>query len=197
MPRKWSELKTIRQKKRRLKHIVRDFFRYNIWGDYKRGGVMGLYHWIRCHVWNRYHVINISGEDDYSWGWMDRDHIMIMACFKILKMFVEQEDPKIGLRSLDDYRYEGDECMLESLKAQLEREAEVRALYIWWTETRPKEHAECATLLNDFDVSFTKKGIKVSDEKKSHGWFERTQELDKKDEEMLIRLMKVRRNLWT
>lgn len=197
MPRKWSELKTAKKKVRRLRHVVQDFFRWNVWGDYRRGGIMGVYHWIRCHVWNRYHIVDIRGEDGYTWGWLDRDYVMLLACFKILKTFVEEEDPKIGLRTLEDYRYEGDDCMLESLKDQLERGAEVRALYVWWTETRPREHKECADLLNTFEVSFGKKGINVSDEKKSHGWFERTQELDKKDEEMLIRLMKIRRSLWT
>lgn len=137
-----------------------------VWGGYRRGGICGLYHWIRCHTWNRYHIIDIRNESDYDWGWIDRDRAMFLACFKILEDFVEKEDPDVGLRKPEDYSVVDDDG---SLARQLEWEREIRALYIWWTEDRPR------ALLD--------------------GW--RTHDEDRKDDEMLARLMKVRKHLWT
>lgn len=181
---------------KRLKHVVRDLFR-SVWGGYRSGGISGLYHLIRCHTWNRYHVVNISGECGYDWGWIDRDSVLLYASFKILKDFVEQENPTVGLMTLEDYRYEGDEWTLESMKAQVEIEREIRDLYDWWTIQRPRDWAEKDELLDGVEVDFTENGIKVSDERRSRKWWDRERELDAKDEEMLIRLAKVRQALWT
>lgn len=180
-------------------------------GDYKRGGLRGAYHWVRCHVWNRYHVINVSGEDGYDWGWMDRDHVLMLACFKILKEFVEKEDQRIGLRTVDDY---GGEHMTEDEresfeKGQLAHEREIRALYTWWTVDRKREHAEVDAIIADADVDMKfgepdGSGCSPLDfvyapgsQEKWELYRKRTDELDAKDDKMLLRLMAVRRSLWT
>jgi hypothetical protein len=76
--------------------------------------------------------------------WVDRDFLMLHACFQILKDFVEEED---GLNHADDDEFN----------------AEVKELYDWWC-------------------------------RQDYG----TQEIaDKKDIEMLDRLIKIRCQLWT
>lgn len=206
--RKWKDLKGAKKKSRRALHAAWDFLRRSVWGGYRRGGLCGLYHWVRCHVWNRYHIFNISGEDGYDWGWIDRDQALLMVSFAVLRDFVEKEDPKIGLRTLDDYMCKCNEpecnshdnelnCMIESTKAQIEREKEVRALYDWWTKDRKREHEECLELLSGVEVSFGKNTVNVSDQKKSKSWYDRDQEFHQKDEDMLIRLAKIRLCLWT
>ena len=132
--------------------------------------VSNAYYWLRCHLWTRYHIINISGICDYKWGWLDRDNVLLYASFKILQDFVEKEDPKIGLRTLEDF---GAPC--KGLEAHLEIEREVRAIYDWWVKERPTMYRAWA---------------------ESYSW-KVEEELDKTDEEMLIRLVKIRRYLWT
>lgn len=80
--------------------------------------------------------------------WIDRDEIMLHACFQILKDCVEKE-------SVDT------DCNYEANKEFVD---EVRFLYQWWESRKDKE---------------------------------RKYETDKQDTEMLIRLMKIRTQLWT
>lgn len=170
-----------RRSRDRLERIVRA-----LWGGYRRGGVNGAYHWLRCHVWNRFHIIDISGEDWYDWGWIDRDHAMLLACFKLLRDYVEKEDPRVGLvevrssactaggcTSLGDNPI-ADDTFAHVHRSQLDAAREVRALYDWWTIDRPRE-------LEAIDPA---------------DWHTR-QLAESKDDEMLMRLMKVRRYLWT
>ena len=143
-------------------------------------------YWLRCHLWDRYHIIDISGQDGYRWGWIDRDHAMYLACFKILTEFVEQEDPQVGLRSEADYRGDLSEndwqqYYRSSVLKQIEIEKEVRALYDWWKTGRALAHARAGDIRKrNFD-----------------DWCAEMTRLDDQDEEMLLRLMKVRRSLWT
>lgn len=88
--------------------------------------VSNAWYWIRTHTYNRYHIVNCKDPGNgYSWGWQDRDHLILLACFKILKDFMEQEYPSnIDWDYNDEYR---------ATKAELEY------LYKWWTEIRPSQ----------------------------------------------------------
>lgn len=201
--RKWKQLKTKRKKVKRLLSIIGDFFKYRIWGDAKRGGIRGAWWWIKYHTTHRYHIINISGQDNYEYGWTDRDHAMYLACFKILVDFVEKESPKIGdeTDTIESYKdsdrdwFDGEE---EGIRACIARHKEIRALYSWWKVERKKEHEEVSKLMNEFDYEFSSKGVQCTGSFKARDeWHRRTDELEEKDEEMLMRLMKIRRSLWT
>lgn len=155
-----------------------------------------FFYWIRSHLWNKYHIIDISGEADYSYGWIDADHALLLANFKILRDFVEKEDPKVGLRTLKSYgKADYDSSWNKTVKAQLEKEKEIRALYVWWTKTRPKEHKDLGKMLDSYDDSLLI--FNKSTKNNSMKWFNKNKELDAKDEEMLIRLIKVRGKMWT
>lgn len=137
----------------------------------RRSELSEVYYWLRTHTVHRYHIIDIRGEDGYTWGWIDRDHAILLACFKLLRDFVENENPTVGLGGIEAYAWEGMSAgELEGLAAQVAREKEVRALYVWWTVERKKEKEA------DHD---------------EYDW------QDKRDDEMLLRLMAVRGSLWT
>jgi hypothetical protein len=77
--------------------------------------------------------------------WVDRDEIILHACFQILKDYIDKE--------------KGDtHCNYEAHKEFVD---EIRFLYNWWEKR-----------VNDIS-------------------------LDKDDDEMLLRLMKIRKQLWT
>lgn len=89
-------------------------------------------------------LLKIDSLDKKSIRWIDRDVIMLHACFQILKDCVEKEH-------VDTH------CNYDSHKKFVD---EVRFLYGWWI-----------------------KRAKTFD--------------DKEDDEMLLRLMKIRSSLWT
>lgn len=158
---------------RRIFHTVKDFFRYTIWGDFKRGGIRGAYHWVRCHVWNRYHVLDLRKPGVYDWGWIDRDFAMWLACFNLLVEYVEKETP------FEVVNWDWNPEHANAGK-------EIRELYEWWKRGRKAEQDE----------------LHAMDHGNYNGpawqaWMKRHDELEAKDDEMLDRLMKVRRYLWT
>jgi hypothetical protein len=182
------------------------------WGVWRKLWDWQPLYWLRCHTFTRYHIIDIRGQDGYTWGWIDRSHAMYLACFKILMEFVEGEDPGIGLRSEQEYRGDlGDEewaqhrpCILE----QLERDNEIRALYDWWKTGRKQEQDACTKLLDGYDFRLRNafKPVPDSDlleyippakDPRWEAWKVEHDRLEAKDEEMLARLMKVRQALWT
>lgn len=93
-------------------------------------------------------MINLKIESLQSKGWVDRDEIMLYACFQLLKDCVEQEH-------VDTH------CNYEAHKDFVD---EVRFLYNWWINRLKKN---------------------TSDEQMIE------------DDLMLIRLMKIRKGLWT
>jgi hypothetical protein len=164
---------TFRKKLTRIRHDIQDFFRYRIWGRYHGGGLVGAYHWVRCHTWNRYHIIDLRGHGDYKWGWIDRDHAMWIACFSLLVDYVEKEEP---FKYIDwDWNDEHQAVARE-----------IKEIYDWWKSGRKKDHEDLAAI--------------DTEGYRGPGWQEycrRSEELDQKDDEMFDRLMKVRKYLWT
>src|SRR5258708_2352151 len=58
--------------------------------------VRDLPYWIRCHTYNRYHIVDCRNAW-YKWGWQDVSELMLYSSFELLRRFVENED---GLESL-------------------------------------------------------------------------------------------------
>ncbi len=151
----------------------------------------GMTWWVRHRTTNRHHIINISGMDGYTKGWIDRDNAMYLACFKLLCEFVELEDPGVGTREVEEYLSKDSEPApgeREGIQGQVDREKEVRALYTWWTQERPAELKRIEGMVvpgwRAEDANFTT-------------YCDAQDAQEAKDEEMLMRLMKIRKSLWT
>ena len=152
-------------------------------------------YWVRCHTFTRYHLLDLRDRGEghgYRWGWMDRDHFMLLACFTLLRDFVEQEDPEIGLRGEEGHEWT--EGQREAVAQQLAVEREIRALYEWWVRGRASEHAAVEALLegaDDLDFADLIRHPNFAE------YSRRTDELEAKDDAQLLRLVKVRGSLWT
>ena len=169
------------KKLKRVYHSVVDFFRYRVIGSYMGGGIVGAWHWVRCHVWNRYHVIDIGKHSatGYRWGWIDCDNAMMLACFHLLVEFVEKELP------FEIIDWEHDEEFSKVGK-------EIKELYDWWRVGRRLDYEELKVMLDS--------NAPLRERHKGDGWKswrERSVELKKKDDEMFDRLVKIRHYLWT
>lgn len=146
------------------------------------------YYYIRVHVWNTYHLIDVRGMDGYKWGWIDSDQLLLLASFKILSDYVELEDPRCGF---NDYGLDPtDECYP---KAQVLAEKEIRAIYDWWKFDRKHEHEA----VEAWFVAYSKEKNPKKRLEKREIWFKLDCMKYTKDTDMLIRLMKVREKLWT
>lgn len=135
--------------------------------------IKDAWYWVRTHTYRRYHMLDMrSPKNDYAWGWHDRGPLILYAAFNLLKQYVETEKPfeTINWEWNEDHRVVG---------------AEIRVLYDWWTSGRAQEH-----LAVDDEYKDT-----IS--KRWSSWGEAEQHLNERDDEMLLRLIKIRHYLWT
>ena len=156
------------------------------------------------HPGRRYHMLDLrSPRNGYRYGWRDRSDALLYASFAVLRDFVENEYPgAIDWNSGEDIRRARDEFL---------------ALHRWWTEERPRDHAELSqgetpgktltqrlrrAVLDDILRPVGGLGAKGAwatpeSERRAHEWHERSEALTRKDDEMMKRLVDVRHFLWT
>jgi hypothetical protein len=135
--------------------------------------IKDAWYWVRTHTYNRYHMLDMrSPANGYAWGWQDCNRLIILASFNLLRNYVEQEKP------FKNINWESDEGHHHAA-------AEIRAIYDWWTSGRAKEHQAVDDEYED------------SRKERWSSWGEAEQHLDERDDEMLIRLIKIREYLWT
>lgn len=156
--------------------------------------------WLRAHTFNRYHIIDISGQDCYKWGWIDSDYQMELACFKILTTFVETEYP--GHVNWD--------CNYKIRKVR----DEILSIYEWWTKGKKQEEAAINILFEESEWSYTMDEVSetktspknqklytmnttTKDPVKYEEYKKRSAAIKIKHEKMLLRLIKVRKYMWT
>jgi hypothetical protein len=164
-----------------------------------------IWYWIRTHTYNKYHLVDCrNSRNGYHWGWMDGDELLLFANMAILNKFVEEET---AFECLTDWNNKD--------FPQLNKAGnEIKDIYRWWNVDRKREHDVYEKLLDRISASTfehqenkgwnkikgtggeSKPILSVSDED-----FEKCRkmadDLETKDEEMLIRLIKIRGYLWT
>lgn len=139
------------------------------------------WYWFRTHTYNRYHLLDLRGQGDYEWGYVDPCWKMYLACFAILVDYVEKEK---GLEVID---WSWNEDHAEAGRT-------IKELYDWWKTGRSVEHEAVDQIGEDLPGNGW--------EKMSHGpeweqFSKLVQELEEKDKTQLNRLIAIRGALWT
>jgi hypothetical protein len=153
-----------------------------------------VWYWVQCHTLPSYkfHIVDIretkSSRHSYRFGWIDSDGRMLLANFAILRDFVEKEKPS----SLREYHTEEE---IDAMGARSQQDAydEVMALYRWWTLDRHTEEDRVDGL---FDLS-EKATTSQERHKLVQDWSQARDQMKNMEDEMLIRLIKVRGTMWT
>lgn len=168
----WEEWEAETKKKYPVRYFLQKTLPNKV-GDFF-GMFSTAWYWIRTHTYNRYHILDMRCPGygvDYRWGWCDRSELILIAPFQLLKAFVEEEVPN-GVTAWDTE----DSAPIHK---------EMMELYHWWTKGRLEEQK----IFND----------KIYNHTRSHGpvlTIEELNEPDRRDDEMLARLMKIRGHLW-
>lgn len=159
-----------------------------------------FYYWIRTHIWNRYHMLNMkSKQNGYSWGWQDRSELILFACMNLFKDFIEKERGgrsklRTEMRPFDIAWGMNEQDFTEYFTGDIKKEQVLAELYDWWVGGRAAEHEafdRMPTGLNN-DIP-----IKTLDESQWEKWLAESDRIDNKDNEMLIKLIGIREYLWT
>jgi len=145
-------------------------------------------HTLKSHI---FHIVDLrknkSPSYKYKWGYLDTCEQILLANFVILQRFVEEGSPH---NLLDTYTLA--QIDAEGMRHQHDAYVETMELYNWWITGRKEEHDIVDAL---FDVTRDKTDEKVY-RAASAIWLQADQASSAKDDEMLIRLIKIRRGLW-
>lgn len=174
--------------------------------DYLRRKCLRLLHpfkefhyWLVSHLIpsRRYHMLDLRqpGDQDtpdyYRYGWRDTDSRMLFALFNLLNEFVEGEMPDYYCPTEEEVEKD------PSLIHQRNFVFEVKAIHHWWNVTRKQDLKAHDNLVSQWSQARKEDGRSEKAAKlfRIIGAVEKDNE-DKVDE-MIARLMKIRRSLWT
>ena len=160
--------------------------------------VSDIFYWIRTHTKDRYHILNLKeaepeNKEGYRWG-----EVLLISSFLVLRMFVEQEGKNPGFGDLTALIKEAEESealhdQLDALRAQQKDYEEIMFLYNWWVKDRFEEYRIFDEQEKAARDTYHKNGTQENSDK----YYEACEAKNKREEEMLIRLVKIRKTLWT
>jgi hypothetical protein len=199
-----EEVKKLHPIKYYIAETAGDFIRYNIWLPITRPITEAIY-WLKCHTIksHRYHMLDLRQEcgkgelaniDCYRYGWCDVDNRMLYAMFNLLAEYFKQEPYDLSTH------YTMEQIDAEpAYKNQYDNLQEARAIHHWWMVERKQTLKAADELLTRWCNAEDSKEMRQNGEEKK--LFEQMHVNDAafeaKTDEMIARLMRVRRSLWT
>lgn len=196
---------------------------YDIWFDIKNA-VKNAERWIAFRTYDKYHVLKTDlkpGYYDIDTRILHSNFSLLVDFVEIEKaslqyFFASYEEAKnksrvsfnkltkeqkkeLGLQYLN-WEIENDQEFFP--KQQKVSAKEIKNLYLWWTEVRPSRIDPYDKYEEELDKMSSPLGtMSEKDKKKLINLYKKIGKLEeqyeKEDDAMLIRLMNVRRNLWT
>ncbi len=169
-----------------------DFLEYKLWIPFTRP-IIKFYDYI---VYNfvpskKYHLLDLRqpknkyNVDNYKYGWRDVPDKMLYAMFNLLGDYLNKEKP----HDLTKF-YSRDQINADAgLKMQQDALDEAREIYRWWCEDRKIAISEHNALLEKWGDNRNYISLDELNEKEKI--------IDQKTDEMVLRLIKIRRTLWT
>ena len=156
--------------------------------------ISDLKYWFVSHFVpkRKYHMLDLrqpNPNSEYRYGWLDSDHQMLFALFNILNNFVKHEMPNWYCPSEEEVALDF------SLLTQRNFYLEAKAIHYWWNVDRKRQESRRDHLLHDWHAA-----RKCSSPKEHQLWedLRKTETaLEDKEEEMIMRLIKIRKCLWT
>ena len=164
-----------------------------------------FYNWIRYRVWEKHHVLKLRYLKP---GWTDKDEVLIHAMFEVLCRFLEDEPVDLVAWDADQYHAHAME--------------EMKFLYNWWKKRQKREDdnpifkpgveapkikttpdkewvnkkGKTERLLNVNFVHDSPEAEQIWD-KACDDSFKWEEACYKEDEEMMKRLIAIRKFMWT
>jgi hypothetical protein len=162
-------------------------------------------YWFKCHFIpsHRYHILDLRqpklknnkpNPEYYNYGWCDSDKQILYALFNILNNFMNNEFSNFYIPPEDEIeKNENDMGGLSS--DQREAGLEMLALHKWWNEDRPRKLEDAENTLDAWHEA------RMKNRPDQEIWWKKLNEIEAynaaQEEEMILRLIKIRKWLWT
>lgn len=175
---------------------IADYFKFNVWIPITRP-IKNAWYWLKCHIVpsHRYHMLDLRQSNGYQYGWTDIDSRLTYANFNLLNKFVKDEIDNFYCPSLEECN---DEYHGASNKTQRDTYFEILSIHNWWNVERFSEEKKVDELLHDWhDRKHKQKLFDDETDRLFKEHLDAQDQLLEKETQMLIRLIKVRKSLWT
>lgn len=188
----WEDWKTEVEAKYPIKYFFAETFRFYYARQWRR--IVGIFYWIQCHVqpkhmWHKLDLRGVDAVEPYTHGYLDPCDVIWLACWKSLVRHVEAQ----GGPADPDEIWSEDQRTTEEYLERKRVFKEVWYLYTWFTRERKLEHQADAKLMDAIDPKCDAETWRRA----SDTWYEHTTALETKEDEMLARLIAIRRYLWS
>jgi hypothetical protein len=178
-----------------------DFLKYKVWFPVKKPFADAWY-WLVSHVVpsRRHHMLDlrqtcgkeeVSNYDCYRYGWSDVPEKMLYAIFNLLGEYLNKEN----VTDLTKWYSQEDINKDSHMKQQQDHMEEARMIYRWWLVGRKQARKEIDDMRTTWHDARRSK-----DPKKEEYWdqFNKLEEqFENTTDDMIARVMKIRRILWT
>lgn len=140
------------------------------------------------HLLDLRQPLNKADPYPYRYGYIDAPERIKFACFNTLVRFMEKEHPESAFEGMTP-----EELNDPDWKVQYESYKEAEAIYFYWVATRHDREKYCDKL-HDHARNLTNE---EEYEAAIQIWLEEYGKAQDLEDEMLMRLMRIRRTLWT
>lgn len=170
--------------------------------------VSHFWYWIKYRLYKKSHLLDLrqphtNTGDDYRWGRLDEYSQMLYACFNILMNYIKSSRNGY-VYSIDDIEYlqkqilnTENEYERHHLEQDLEFFKEVRYLHYYWTVARKRQLKDRDEILSEWSDSLE---TRHTDPEYTKLLWDKLRKIEEetivKEEEALIRLVKIREKLW-
>ena len=198
------EIKKLHPIKYWIAETFGDFVRYNIWFPIIHP-LKDFHYWIVSHLIpsRRFHMLDLrqpiakgelANHDTYRYGWADVCNKMLYAMFNLLGEYLKEEPYDL----IKDYTLEQINADA-GMKIQHECLQEAKDIYQWWRVGRKEEQKIYDDLLARWCDLRKDKISRDNGEADQMFKILKSAEngIEEKTDEMIARLIKIRRNLWT
>lgn len=171
---------------------IPQFLKRKIWWTFSIP-INKLYYFLVSHLIpsRRYHMLDLRQKGGYRYGWEDVPEKMLYAMFNLLGEYINKESHC----DLTKWHTQEEIDTDPQLSHQHNEMLEAYEIYHWWTVGRIEEQNKRNELSHIWC-----KARKNKDPKKQEYWDQMNQmdkDFETKTDEMIARLMKIRRTLWT
>lgn len=201
----WEDWHVEVKKRHPVKYFIAEtlgyFLKYKIWMRLSKP-FKDTHYWLVSHLIpsRRYHMLDLRQPcnedkiDCYRYGWNDVPEKMLYAMFNLLKEYFREEPYDLTTNySLEEINADA------GMKIQHESLQEAKDILHWWEVTRKEDYKKYYQMLHEWSILRTNKETRQNGEadKAFQEMHEFEANMEKTTDEMIGRLMKIRRNLWT
>lgn len=190
----WEDWHTHVQKEYPIRYVLSEVVAR--WFSFQWARLEHMWYWLKCHLLPsyRFHKLDLRGVDPtepkYTHGYISPPEVLWLSAWASLCLYVNEkpQDPELWFTD-DDLREPG-------LALQKANYDEAMTLHHWWTIGRKQEHEEEDRLyqvMQGWALARNREAYKEA----QTVWLDTTRRNEEKEDEMLLRLVKIRRSLWT